>query len=86
MLHQASGRWKLGLLLALVTAACWATLPVALKMIIALTSIKNMVVIVWQKASYRYVPRCALPRLCWLVMQMWCQIFIASVLFIEVQV
>lgn len=30
-LHQSSGRWKLGLLLALVTAACWATLPVALK-------------------------------------------------------
>lgn len=30
-LHQASGRWKLGLSLALVTAACWATLPVALK-------------------------------------------------------
>lgn len=30
-LHQASGRWKLGLLLALITAACWATLPVALK-------------------------------------------------------
>lgn len=32
MLHQASGRWKLGLLLALVTAGCWATLPVVLKM------------------------------------------------------
>ncbi len=31
-MHQASGRWKLGLLLALVTAACWATLPVALKL------------------------------------------------------
>ena len=30
-LHQASGRWKLGLALALLTAACWATLPVALK-------------------------------------------------------
>ena len=30
-LHQTSGRWKLGLVLALVTAACWATLPVALK-------------------------------------------------------
>jgi drug/metabolite transporter (DMT)-like permease len=30
-LHRASGRWKLGLLLACVTAACWATLPVALK-------------------------------------------------------
>ena len=31
-LHQASGRWKFGLMLALVTAACWATLPVALKL------------------------------------------------------
>ncbi len=31
VLHQASGRWKLGLFLALVTTACWATLPVALK-------------------------------------------------------
>ena len=30
-LHASSGRWRLGLLLALVTAACWATLPVALK-------------------------------------------------------
>jgi drug/metabolite transporter (DMT)-like permease len=30
-LHQASGLWRLGLALALVTAACWATLPVALK-------------------------------------------------------
>jgi drug/metabolite transporter (DMT)-like permease len=30
-LHQASGRWRLGLLLALTTAGCWATLPVALK-------------------------------------------------------
>lgn len=30
-LHQASGRWRLGLALALGTAACWATLPVALK-------------------------------------------------------
>jgi drug/metabolite transporter (DMT)-like permease len=30
-LHQASGRWRLGLVLALATAACWATLPIALK-------------------------------------------------------
>lgn len=30
-LHQASGRWRLGLLLALTTAGFWATLPVALK-------------------------------------------------------
>ena len=34
-MHQASGRWKLGLLLALVTAACWSTLPVALKILLA---------------------------------------------------
>lgn len=32
MLHQASGQWKLGLTLAVATAACWATLPVALKL------------------------------------------------------
>lgn len=31
-LHQASGHWRRGLALALVTAACWATLPVALKL------------------------------------------------------
>ena len=31
-LHQSSGRWRYGLLLALVTATCWATLPVALKL------------------------------------------------------
>ena len=30
-LHRASGRWRLGLVLALSTAAFWATLPVALK-------------------------------------------------------
>ena len=30
-LHQTTGRWRFGLLLALVTAGCWATLPVALK-------------------------------------------------------
>jgi drug/metabolite transporter (DMT)-like permease len=33
-LHQASGRWQLGLLLALTTAACWSTLPVALKIML----------------------------------------------------
>jgi len=32
MLHQASGQWKLGLMMALVTAGCWATLPLVLKM------------------------------------------------------
>ncbi|HET7844902.1 MAG TPA: DMT family transporter [Xanthomonadales bacterium] len=31
-LHAPSGRWRLGLTLALVTAAFWATLPVALKL------------------------------------------------------
>ena len=32
VLHQASGRWRTGLFLALLTAACWATLPIALKL------------------------------------------------------
>lgn len=31
-LHQASGRTSLGLALSLVTAACWATLPIVLKL------------------------------------------------------
>ena len=30
-LHQASGRWRLGLAMALLTALSWASLPVALK-------------------------------------------------------
>jgi drug/metabolite transporter (DMT)-like permease len=30
-LHRPTGRWRLGLMLALATAALWATLPVALK-------------------------------------------------------
>jgi len=29
--HQASGRWRLGLMLAIITALCWASLPIALK-------------------------------------------------------
>ncbi len=33
-LHQASGQWRRGLALALVTAACWATLPIALKLML----------------------------------------------------
>ena len=33
-LHRASGQWRLGLLLTLITAACWATLPIALKLVL----------------------------------------------------
>lgn len=33
-LHRASGRWQLGLLLTLCTAACWATLPIVLKIVV----------------------------------------------------
>lgn len=33
-LHTVSGRWRLGLLLALATAVFWATLPVALKLVL----------------------------------------------------
>jgi drug/metabolite transporter (DMT)-like permease len=32
LLHAPSGRWRLGLLLAIATALMWATLPVALKL------------------------------------------------------
>lgn len=33
-LHQASGRWRLGLALAVATALFWATLPIALKRVL----------------------------------------------------
>ena len=33
-LHRVSGRWQLGLALTLVTVACWATLPIALKIVL----------------------------------------------------
>ena len=33
-LHRASGHWRTGLLLSLATAACWATLPIALKIVL----------------------------------------------------
>jgi drug/metabolite transporter (DMT)-like permease len=34
-MHSTSGRWKLGLALALVTAVCWGLLPIALKIVLA---------------------------------------------------
>ena len=30
-MHTTSGRWQLGLALALTTAVCWGLLPIALK-------------------------------------------------------
>jgi drug/metabolite transporter (DMT)-like permease len=33
-LHRASGQWRLGLTLSLFTALCWATLPIALKIVL----------------------------------------------------
>ena len=30
-MHTVSGRWQLGLALALTTAVCWGLLPIALK-------------------------------------------------------
>jgi drug/metabolite transporter (DMT)-like permease len=33
-MHATTGRWKLGLALALVTAACWGLLPIALRIVL----------------------------------------------------
>ncbi|WP_119716794.1 DMT family transporter [Cognatilysobacter tabacisoli] len=33
-LHRASGHWRLGLTLSLITALSWATLPIALKLVL----------------------------------------------------
>ena len=33
-MHATTGRWKLGLALALVTAVCWGLLPIALRIVL----------------------------------------------------
>ncbi len=33
-MHQVTGRWRFGFALALVTAACWGVLPIALKLLL----------------------------------------------------
>jgi drug/metabolite transporter (DMT)-like permease len=38
-LHYASGQWRLGLSLALVTASCWGVLPIALKVVLEATDV-----------------------------------------------
>src|SRR6185295_7052487 len=34
LVHKVSGRWRLGLALAVLTAACWGVLPVALAILL----------------------------------------------------
>lgn len=34
IMHRASGQWRIGLLLTLFTALCWATLPIVLKIVL----------------------------------------------------
>lgn len=51
-LHRTSGRWRLGLALALVTAGFWATLPAALK--IALDSL-DPVTLTWVRFLFAFV-------------------------------
>src|SRR3546814_19668982 len=77
-LHQASGRWRLGLGLALATAGFWATLPVALKITleqidaITLTWFRFVVAFVllggWLAARGRLRPLIALRRRHWLLL------------------
>jgi len=48
-MHQSSGRWKLGLVLALTTATLWGILPIPLKGL--LTNI-NAVTITWYRFAF----------------------------------
>jgi drug/metabolite transporter (DMT)-like permease len=57
-LHQTTGRWRLGLTLALATAALWATLPVALK--VALETIDPWT-LTWARFGFA-----AVVVVCWL--------------------
>lgn len=42
-LHQSSGRWRMGLSLALVTATLWGVLPIALKLILQAVDIYTLI-------------------------------------------
>src|SRR5688572_21523440 len=74
-LHQPSGNWRLGLLLAFVTAAMWATLPVALKVALeaidpytltwARFAFAALVVGAWLAFRGGYAPFRALPPRAW---------------------
>lgn len=71
-LHRASGRWRLGLALALATAALWSTLPVALKITLeqldpyTLTWFRFVVafalMLAWRAARGGLAPLRGLPR------------------------
>jgi drug/metabolite transporter (DMT)-like permease len=58
MLHQASGQWKRGLMMALVTAGCWATLPLVLKMSLV---VLDPMTLTWFRFLFA-----AIFMLCWL--------------------
>jgi len=60
-LHRPSGRWQLGLALALVTTACWATLPLALKL--TLTAL-DPITLTWARFVFA-----AIVALLWLAMR-----------------
>ena len=77
-LHQPSGNWRLGLLLAFVTAAMWATLPVALKVALeridpytltwARFAFAALVVGIWLALRGGYAPFRALPPRAWVML------------------
>lgn len=77
-LHQASGRWRLGLMLALATTGFWATLPVALKLTLeqldpyTLTWFRFVaafgVLGAWLLATGRLRPLASLSRRHWLLL------------------
>ncbi len=76
--HQASGHWQRGLLLALVTAAFWATLPVALKFSLqaldpfTLTWFRFLVAALllggWLGARGEFAALRGLPRAAWILL------------------
>lgn len=42
-LHQSSGRWRIGLSLALLTAALWGVLPIALKVVLQVVDVYTVI-------------------------------------------
>lgn len=90
-LHTPSGRWRLGLLLAFVTAAFWSTLPVALKIALeqldpwtltwARFAFAAAVVIGWLAWRGALRPLAALPRRSWALLLLAALMLIGNYVF-----
>lgn len=82
-MHRVSGRWRLGLLLALITAFCWGVLPIALKIVLERM---DAYTITWYRVAVAAAAlgvvlraRCALPDVARIRRRTWVALLVAVI-------